>query len=153
MHVLCVPEGEGIMERIILKGEGNNMIASNAFDYINVLDKTADASWRRHELISNNIANQSTPGYKRQDIDFEGELQRALRYSKYTTIDEKVANLNYRHLEGRQYTDYGDFSYRMDENNVDPELEQVHLASNQIKYEGLINSLTAEFNNLKSVIK
>ena len=27
------------------------MISSNAFDYINVLDKAADASWKRHELI------------------------------------------------------------------------------------------------------
>ena len=128
------------------------MIASNAFDYINMLDKTADASWKRHELISNNIANETTPGYKRQDIDFEGELQRALRYSKYTSIDDKVSNLNYRRLEGRQYTDYGSYSYRMDENNVDPELEQVYLAANQLKYEGLINSLTAEFNNLKTVM-
>ena len=128
------------------------MFSSNAFDYINVLDKAADASWKRHELISNNIANQSTPGYKRQDIDFEGQLQRALRNSRYTTIDDKVSNLNYRRLEGKQYTDYGDFSYRLDENNVDPEMEQVHLAANQMKYEGLINSLTAEFMNLKSVM-
>ena len=135
------------------KGEGINMISSNAFDYINVLDKTADAAWQRHELISNNIANQSTPGYKRQDIDFEGQLQQALRHSKYTSIDEKVSNLNLSRLNGRQYTDYGNYSYRMDENNVDPEMEQVHLAANQMKYEGLMNSLTAEFTNLKSVMK
>ena len=47
------------------------MISSNAFDYINVLDKAADASALRNELIANNIANQDTPGYKRQDVDFE----------------------------------------------------------------------------------
>ena len=135
------------------EGEGINMISSNAFDYINVLDKTADATWQRHELISNNIANQSTPGYKRQDIDFEGQLQQALRHSKYTSIDEKVSNLNLSRLKGRQYTDYGNYSYRMDENNVDPEMEQVYLAANQMKYEGLMNSLTAEFANMKSVIK
>ena len=129
------------------------MFSSNAFDYINVLDKAADASWKRHELISNNIANQSTPGYKRQDIDFAGQLQRALRNSRYTSVDEKVSNLNLSRLEGRQYTDYGDYSYRLDENNVDPEMEQVYLASNQLKYEGLMNSLTTEFTNLKSVMK
>lgn len=138
---------------VFQKGKGTSMFSSNAFDYINVLDKAADASWKRHELISNNIANQSTPGYKRQDIDFEGQLQQALRHSRYTSIDDKVSNLNLSRLEGRQYTDYGDFSYRMDENNVDPELEQVYSAANQMKYEGLINSLTAEFANLKSVMK
>jgi len=36
---------------------------------------------------------------------------------------------------------------------VDPEQEQVMLAANQIKYEGLINSLTSEFSNLQSVMK
>lgn len=129
------------------------MFSSNAFDYINVLDKAADASWKRHELISNNIANQSTPGYKRQDIDFESQLQRELRNSRYTSVDEKVSNLKLNRLNGRQFTDYGNFSYRMDENNVDPEMEQVYLASNQMKYEGLMNSLTTEFTNLKSVMK
>lgn len=129
------------------------MFSSNAFDYINVLDKAADASWKRHELISNNIANQDTPEYKRQDIDFEAQLQRALHHSKYKSVDEKVSNLKLERLNGRQYTDYGGFSYRLDENNVDPEMEQVYLASNQLKYEGLMNSLTTEFTNLKSVMK
>lgn len=129
------------------------MFSSNAFDYINVMDKAADASWKRHELISNNIANQSTPGYKRQDIDFEAQLQRELRNSRYKSVDEKVAGLNLSRLNGKQYTDYGNFSYRLDENNVDPEMEQVYLAANQLKYEGLMNSLTSEFANLKSVMK
>ncbi|MBO6197933.1 MAG: flagellar basal body rod protein FlgB, partial [Butyrivibrio sp.] len=42
------------------------MINSNVFDYINVMDKAADASWTRNEIIANNIANIDTPGYKRQ---------------------------------------------------------------------------------------
>ena len=47
------------------------MIHSNAFSYINVLDKAADASWIRENAIANNIANVDTPGYKRQDVQFE----------------------------------------------------------------------------------
>ena len=46
------------------------MINSNVFDYVNVLDKAADAAWLRNEVISNNIDNADTPGYKRQDVDF-----------------------------------------------------------------------------------
>jgi len=131
------------------------MFASNAYDYINVLDKAADAAWKRQELIANNIANQDTPGFKRQDIDFEGQLQQAMRHSKYRSIDERVSNINNNlgRLNARQYTDYAGYSYRLDENNVDPEQEQVMLAANQIKYEGLINSLTSEFANLQSVMK
>ena len=36
------------------------MISSNAFDYMNVLNKAASASWEREQLISNNIANADT---------------------------------------------------------------------------------------------
>ena len=41
--------------------EGAGMINTNAFDYINVLDKAMDASWLRNEAIANNIANVDTP--------------------------------------------------------------------------------------------
>ena len=51
------------------------MINSNVFDYINVMGKTADASWKRNEILSNNIANVDTPRYKRQDINFEAQLR------------------------------------------------------------------------------
>ena len=129
------------------------MINTNAYDYINVLDKAADAAWLRNELIANNIANQDTPGYKRKDVDFESQLTEALKHQKYTSIDEKVSKLDMKKLNGKIYTDYADFSYRLDGNNVDPEQEQVKLAANQLKYQGLMSSLTAEFSNLKAVMK
>ena len=63
------------------------MINTNVFDYINVLQKTADAAWIRNDVISNNIANATTPGYKRQDVAFEDELANALgRYEKILSI-------------------------------------------------------------------
>ena len=129
------------------------MINSNVFDYVNVLDKAADASALRNQLISNNIANQDTPGYKRQDVNFEEQLRQAMRSSRYTSIDDKVANVRMSALDARQFTDYGDYSYRLDGNNVDPEQEQVALAANQLKYQGLMSGLTAEFNNLPTVLK
>lgn len=129
------------------------MYNSGIYSYINVLDKAADASWLRNELISNNIANQDTPGYKRTDVDFESQLSQALKNQKYTSIDAKVKNVDLKKLNGKIYTDYGDFSYRMDENNVDPEQEQVKLAANQLKYQGLVQAMTKEFSNIKSVLK
>ena len=58
------------------------MITTNAFDYINIMDKAADASWKRESAISNNIANTDTPGYKRQDVDFESQLKQAMRSTR-----------------------------------------------------------------------
>ena len=52
------------------------MINTNAFDYINVLDKAADASWLRNAAIGNNISNVDTPGYKREDVQFESDVKR-----------------------------------------------------------------------------
>jgi flagellar basal-body rod protein FlgB len=129
------------------------MINSNAFDYINVLDATADAAWVRNEIIANNIANATTPGYKREDIDFENELRRALGYIKFKSLDEKVANLRGKEVKGRSYLDSANYSYRLDKNNVDPEQENIELVSNQLKYQGVIASLTNEFQNLQTAMR
>ena len=129
------------------------MIQTNAFDYINVLDRAADAAWQRNEAISNNIANVDTPGYKRQDVAFESVLQQALGNNRYESMDDKVANVDLSRLRGRAYVDYANYSYRLDGNNVDIENENVMLAENQLKYQGLISSINEEFNNLKTVMK
>lgn len=129
------------------------MIQINAFDYINVLDRAADAAWQRNEAISNNIANVDTPGYKRQDVAFESVLQQALGNNRYESMDDKVANVNLSRLRGRAYVDYANYSYRLDGNNVDIENENVMLAENQLKYQGLISSINQEFTNLKTVMK
>lgn len=129
------------------------MIQTNAFDYINVLNRAADAAWQRNEAISNNIANVDTPGYKRQDVAFESVLQQALGNNRYQSMDDKVANVNLSRLRGRVYVDYANYSYRLDGNNVDIENENVMLAENQLKYQGLISSINQEFTNLQTVMK
>ena len=135
------------------RGMRGNMIQTNAFDYINVLDRAADAAWQRNEAISNNIANVDTPGYKRQDVAFESVLQQALGNNRYESMDDKVANVDLSRLRGRAYLDYANYSYRLDGNNVDIENENVMLAENQLKYQGLISSINQEFTNLKTVMK
>ena len=129
------------------------MIQTNAFDYINVLNRAADAAWQRNEAISNNIANVDTPGYKRQDVAFESVLQKALGNNRYESMDEKVSNINLSRLRGRACVDYANYSYRLDGNNVDIENENVMLAENQLKYQGLISSINQEFTNLQTVMK
>ncbi|MGN0279655.1 MAG: flagellar basal body rod protein FlgB [Lachnospiraceae bacterium] len=130
-----------------------SLVDTNAFDYINVLDKAADASWLRNDAISNNIANADTPGYKRQDVNFETQLAKALRNSRYTSMDSKVANVKMNRLNPITYTDYSGYSYRIDGNNVDPDTEGVYLAKNQVVYQGLTQSINQEFKNLQSVMK
>ena len=129
------------------------MIQSNAYDYINVLGKSADAAYLRNEIIGDNIANVDTPGYKRQDVSFEEDLAIALKKSRYKTLDEKVGTVKLNHIKGRVYTDSANYSYRMDGNNVDIDNENVELASNQLKYNGIIQSVDEQFKRLQSVMK
>lgn len=126
---------------------------TNAFDYINVLNKAADASWLRNQAISNNIANATTPNYKRQDVSFEDQLMRALGNSKYESMDQKVYGMNLSTVVPKTYTDAEDWSYRLDGNNVDIDTENVYLAENQIKYNALLDAMNKEFSNLQSVMK
>ena len=129
------------------------MIQTNAFDYINVLDKAADASWTRENLIANNIANVDTPNYKRRDLDFESVLREQLGNCKHESLDAKMRNVDLSQLNPMIYTDHANLSYRLYGNNVDIDTEEVELASEQIKYEALTTSISKEFTRMKSVIK
>lgn len=131
------------------------MFNSNIFNSINVLDKAADAAWKRNEVIANNIANNTTPGYKRQDINFEEQLRRALRSTRYTSLSARIDGVssNLSRLNAKVYTDSAGFSYRMDGNNVDADTEGAKLAANQLKYNGLIDIINGKFTSLKTVMK
>lgn len=129
------------------------MFESGVFDYVDVLGRAADAAWQRNEIIANNMSNVNTPGYKRKDIDFESRLRQALGSSRYEEVDTKVARAAGSNLKGRVYTDAANFSYRLDGNNVDIDTEGVKLAANQIKYNGLYDSINQEFSNLKLVMR
>lgn len=127
------------------------MIQSGIYNYVNVLGKAADASWARNELLNNNIANATTPGYKRQDIRFESYLEEQLRGIR-GSIDQRVGNVDIKKLNYTTYTDLSNYRYRLDRNNVDQAVEQAELASNQIKYQALTASITSEFNRLSTAM-
>lgn len=129
------------------------MLSTNAFDYVNVLDKAADVSWKRENVLSNNIANVNTPGYKRRDLNFESTLKEELGRCKHESLDEKIRETDVSRLEPSVYTDLTNYSYRLDGSNVDIDSEEVEFASEQIRYQGITAALNNEFNRMKSVLK
>ena len=128
------------------------MINCTSFDYINLLTKAADASWKRETVISNNIANVDTPGYKRKELNFQGVLTEELGRCKHESLDSKVSDVDLSRLDPQIYVDSANYSYRMDGNNVDIDTENVELASEQIRYEGLTDCINAEVERMKAVI-
>lgn len=127
------------------------MVLSNAYNYVNVLGKAADASWTRNDILANNIANADTPGFKRKDVQFETYLKNAVAGTD--SLNETVANIDLNELNCITYTDQANLSYRYDGNNVDINTENVELAKNQLKYYTLMNSMSQEFSRLKSALR
>jgi flagellar basal-body rod protein FlgB len=132
--------------------EVKSVINTNIYNYINILDRAADAANMRNEILSNNIANVDTPGYKRKDVSFET----ILKMSMYGTdsLDKRVSDIN-DHISdynGLIYTDHSRLAYRLDGNNVDIDTESARLAENQIRYNTLEEQMGQEFARYKSVI-
>lgn len=129
------------------------MINSNAYNYINVLTKAADASWTRNEIISNNLANVDTPGYKRKDVTFESYLMQELAGGDSTSLRARIDDVDLTNLNATVYTDYSNLSYRLDGNNVDVDTENVEYASNQLYYQTLIETIDHQFAMLKAAMQ
>ena len=130
------------------------MINSGAFAYVDLLASAADYSWQRNEILSSNIANVDTPGYKRQDISFESVLSSAVARaaSSSRTLSQTVRNIDYDSMKPSVYTDNANLSYRLDGNNVDIDTEQVELASNQYYYTGVVDIMKQEFERFKTAM-
>lgn len=128
------------------------MITSGIYNHVNILDKAADAANLRNELLTNNIANVSTPNYKRKDLDFESVLQGELAGEKNLSKAVKKANQNLETLDAQVYTDNASLSYRLDGNNVDINTEEARLAENQIKYQALVDLMNQEFARYNTVL-
>ena len=126
------------------------MIGSDAYNYINVLQQAADASWLRNSIISNNIANVDTPNYKRKDVQFETYLIEQLAGGD--TMDSYVDGIDLSTIDATIYTDNSNLSYRSDGNNVDIDTENAELAKNQIKYNVMTDAISQEFSRLRTAL-
>lgn len=129
------------------------MINSNAYSYVNLLEKAADATNTRLNVISNNLSNATTPNFKRQDVSFENYLLEELTSGDTRSLRAKVGDVDITNINSTIYTDYSELSYRLDGNNVDIDTENVELASTQIKYDGLMSSLDYQFDMLRGAMQ
>lgn len=108
-----------------------------------VIEKALDTSWLRNEVISQNIANVDTPGYKKKSVTFEQQLNDAFEKNSKNNIDE---------IEPKVIQENTNLNYRLDGNNVDVDIEMSQMAKNTIKYNVLTQSLNSTFRRMKSVI-
>lgn len=111
----------------------------------------------RQEVISSNIANADTPGYKAKRVDFEEALARALDIDgqmKMKVGDEKhydVGSGGFDNLEPEIYEDPNGVVSE-DGNTVDREQEMAKMAENKILYDAAVRLLNKKIGLLKYAI-
>ena len=116
---------------------------------INIAQKSLDYLWKKQSVITDNIANQDTPGYKSRYVTFEDELRSNL--AKASQTDEKDYVKAVENTDFRINTTENE-SARMDGNNVNPDAEYVELARTTIQYQYAIRAVSDEFAWLRSAI-
>ncbi len=109
---------------------------------MSVMQKTLDTLWLRQRIVSNNIANIDTPGYKSREVKFEEYLN---NLTPGETLKEKD-------VPDARIVTKSDTSLREDGNNVDIDKESLELYRVQIQYEYMVRKLSDEFSNIKTVL-
>lgn len=108
------------------------------------LEKALDASLLRHKVIANNIANVSTPGFKRLEVVFEEKLKALLNkkpisFSQLKKIEPEI-------IEDQNS------AWREDFNNVDIDREMVELSKNTLQYNLYIQLLNGKLDRIRKAI-
>ena len=122
------------------------MIFDSLYFQNTVIGSAMQAAIFRGEVISNNIANADTPGFKKSRVEFEGSLQKALDNAGRTGVKDL------RGVDMRAVVMHDSFNYRIDENNVDMETEMADLYKNAVKYDALTNMIQNNGRRLNLVI-
>lgn len=106
--------------------------------------------WVKQEAISDNLANVDTPGYKRKQVSFEEafrkKLQAAGESKGGTSMRKAISEADYT-VTSR------DDSARVDENNVNADVENTEMTRTWLHYYYLTYSANADIKRLQSAIK
>jgi flagellar basal-body rod protein FlgB len=98
-----------------------------------------------HKVVSGNIANAQTPGYKEKEIDFKRELDKRVGADMTRT---PMGETDYTISENTGQ----DGLARLDGNTVNLEDQTVKLTENQLMYQALIQMASKRFSMMKYLI-
>lgn len=125
------------------------------FNSVNLMERTLDASWLRNDVITNNIANADTPGFKTSTVEFESILKSALEEPSFEAKKTRDKHIDFRtSVSDVRPTVVTDTSttMKMDGNNVDIDRENTELLKNAIYYQTLLTKVSKELGRLKMAI-
>jgi flagellar basal-body rod protein FlgB len=103
------------------------------------LESAMRGSMLRQTLLTNNLANVDTPGYQRQDVDFQGTLRAAL------DSGQPADNLSFQPETQNQ-------TVQANGNGVNAEQESANLAENGLLYQELAQVAASRNGIIQSAI-
>jgi flagellar basal-body rod protein FlgB len=110
------------------------------------LERVLDVAALRHQVLTQNLANVDTPGYRTRDVStFAGEIEQAMAENPEGT-EEPLPMMTPVAREVRGLLE------RPDGNNVSPERESLLLAENQLRFATAVAFLKSEFHRLSLAI-
>ncbi|MCF7928037.1 MAG: flagellar basal body rod protein FlgB [Spirochaetales bacterium] len=138
------------------------MFLNNSFGKnLDIMHRSMDVSLLRRRVIANNIANSDTPNFKRQYVNFESELGRALASENKKKMEGFLTHpkhipfnrpVSYQNVKPRVQLDYLTTS-KNNGNNVDIEEEMMHSLENQLLYQTLTQSVRHQFSQINMVLQ
>ena len=105
-----------------------------------MLQRFLDVDAMRQTLVSTNLANVDTPGYHTRDIDFRGEMQRAMNGETGNATSPFVVPVR-------------GLLARPDGNNVNVDREAMLLAEVQLQFKAATAILRGEFALIHTAIR
>ncbi len=105
----------------------------------NLLRALLDVAYERHAILASNLANVNTPGFRRQDIDFQKSLQAALQVGpgkerfRPVVVDAPT-------------------TVKRDGNTVSPDLEIARLQQNALLYQVAAEVLSRKFTMMRRAL-
>ena len=124
---------------------------------LNIAVSGLNASQVALNVASNNIANVNTPNFKKSDVVFEELLAKEIGMDDSGRLP--LVRTHDRHLPvgmigGAKASIQEDdtTTMRVDNNNVDIDIEMASLAKNQLYYNAMATELGGYVNKLKNVI-
>ncbi len=119
--------------------------------------RSLDAGAMRSKAIADNLANVTTPGYGRIEVDFERKLRDALDRKKLNGLQTDAMHMD---LGRPSLAKVNPTAYRVKDgtlpgevNNVDVDIEATKLAENQILFEYGIKFVSERKGAIESAIK
>ena len=124
---------------------------------VSVLGRTLDYRVRNQRVISSNIANIDTPGYRPKQLKFDEELRKAVDNDQL-----RLRKTDRNHLPGSQQFPSGGESSTVEEvpaesiagdASLDIDREMTKMAKNNLLYEAAVKMLSRKFDLLRTAIE